>query len=259
MATAASSATAQAQITHSPYRTYGVSPVVAVTVASSRVRSNSLVCWCTTPLASMTAEIPEIAACTSGPSGLGRAHLPDRDVLGGVRRTLVGAVVGGHHDHLRAGVHERPDLISERRLEADDRRDLVARDLEDPGRVARLEVARDAVELADAPLELGAERDVLAERYEVPLGVGPLDRAVGPEQHIEVQRLRAPAGRPFEAGASATAFASTHACVGGRRPPAGCGDTGRCGDRRPCSTPGTRPGRPDRASRPPARSGCSGK
>ena len=66
MAAAASSATPQAQIAHSPYRTYGVSPVVAVTVASSSVRSKSLVCWCTTPLASMTAEIPEIAACTRG-------------------------------------------------------------------------------------------------------------------------------------------------------------------------------------------------
>ena len=54
-----------------------------------------------------------------------------------------------------------------------------------------LEVAGDAVDRADASLEQAAERDVLAERHEVPLGVGALDRTVGPVQHVEVQGLGA--------------------------------------------------------------------
>ena len=57
---------------------------------------------CTTPSASMTAVMPEIAACTTGPAGLGRAHLADREVLGRVRRAPVRAVVRRHDDHLRA-------------------------------------------------------------------------------------------------------------------------------------------------------------
>ena len=40
--------------------------MVAVIVACTTVRSNSFVRWCTTPLASMIAEMPEIAACTTG-------------------------------------------------------------------------------------------------------------------------------------------------------------------------------------------------
>ena len=53
-------------------------------------------------------------------------HIPVFDVRAG-SHTLVRA-----SPHLGPGVHQRANLISECRLEADDGRDLVARDLEDP-------------------------------------------------------------------------------------------------------------------------------
>ena len=78
--------------------------------------------------------------------------------------------------------------------------------------MAGLEVTRDLLQHADAAFELGAKRDVLAERHEMAFGVGPLDGAVGPEQHVEIQRLRAGFRFPC-AGASTAALASTQACV----------------------------------------------
>src|SRR5437899_3145058 len=82
-------------------------------------------------------------------------------------------------DHLGTGAHQRAYLIAERGLEADDGRDLVARDREDPGTMTWFEIARHPVERMHPALQLGAKRHVLAEGHEVALGVGALDGPVG--------------------------------------------------------------------------------
>ena len=106
------------------------------------------------PSASMTAVMPEIAACTTGrPVSAARiwpiatccAELADRRY----ERLFVDTTIT-----CGAVAHERPDLVAERRLEADHRRDLDARrSSKRPGVVPGCEVARDLVERADHAFE----------------------------------------------------------------------------------------------------------
>ena len=162
----------------------------------------------------MTAVMPEIAACTTGRPGLGRAHLADRDVLGRVRRAPVGAVVRRHDDHLRAVVHERPHLVAERRLEADDRRDLVPGDRRRARGVGPGSKSRGTwLERADPALEQprGTARTRRTARggawrtcpRRVPSGANSTSR---------FSSLRRPSG----ARRRRVALASTHACVRAR-------------------------------------------
>ena len=196
----------------------------------------------------MIAEMPGDRGLHDGPSGLGRAHLPDRDVLGRVGRALVGAVVRGHDDRLRARVHERPHLVAERRLEADDGRDLVARDLEEPGVCPAAKSRGIWLQRADAAFEQARNGTYSPNGTRWRLAYVPSTVPSGRNSTLRFSAL-APAGRPPRAGASATALASTHACsaAGDGREVVARG-TGRCAGRRPCSTPGRSRGRPGRCT-----------
>ena len=230
----ANTAISAVHTTHSPKRTYSVSPRIAVTVAFQhasvrRARSRPA------PRRSRRSgrEMPEIAACTTGP-----ARSPRRASVRSRRAapswpSVVGAVVRRHDDHLGAVPHERADLVAERRLEADHGRDLDTRRCRtcpgsSPGAKSRgmRSIARDAT------LEEAAERDALAVRHEVALRV----RALRGRRRV---RTAGSGSRARPSGASVTALASTHAsCSVASRDELPARARDRCGDPRPCDDSG---------------------
>ena len=201
----------------------------------ARVRSNSSVWACTAPLASMSAEMPEIAACTTGRPVSAARICPIATCWAEFAERAVGAVVRRHDDHLGAVAHERADLVAERRLEADDRRDLVARRCR-RARVRRRVRSRAGCGRARRCGPRGGCGTARARRT-ARGGAWRTCPARSPSGPYSTLRFTA---RP--SGASATALASTHASCSDREvaraglPRHAIGAAGP----RPCTTRGTR-------------------
>ena len=215
--------TMQPNVTHSPYRTYGVSPVVAATVVSTHRAVEQPVRRAPRRRRRSTAVMPEIAACTTGrPVSAARicpiarcwAEFADRRY----ERLFVETTITW-----APSLHERPHLVAERRLEADDRADPRARDVEQPGACARARSRAGPGRVAlIQPLEQPPERHVLAERHEVALRVRADDR----RRRGRTARRGSSALLPVGSGVDRARWRAPTRGAAGRSRPGGRGGTG---------------------------------
>ena len=184
-----------------------------------------------------------------GPAVLDGAQPGHRQLLVRLPGAVVRRVVGLHDEHLGAAADDVADQPVVGDLEADDVADPGRPDGQVAGSVGRREVARDLVEPRDQAGQLGAERDVLAERHRVPLDValaragprvpddagvahvvrpGPVEHGADQHRHADVvapRRRSAPSPTGRWNGSMSEAF-SGQITRSGRGDPAGP-DVGR--------------------------------